>query len=74
MRLIVESQSIEINLKPAVCSVNPVFELNQAPKDLASVTIDGKPLSTGAYAWDGTTLWMKAIIGREGARIRIHFQ
>jgi hypothetical protein len=74
MRLIVESQSIEINLKPAVCSVNPVFELDQARKELASVTIDGKPLSAGAYAWDGTTLWTKAIIGREGARIRIHFQ
>ncbi|MBI4164652.1 MAG: hypothetical protein HY508_02840 [Acidobacteria bacterium] len=74
IRLVAESPSMEINLKPVVCTVNPVFELDQAPKQLASVMIDGRPLAADAYAWDGATLWVKATIGASGATIGLPFR
>ena len=73
IRLVVESPSIDIKLKPVAYTVNPVFELDQAPKNLSGVTLDGKPLSVDAYAWDGATLWMKANIGAAGAKIGVRF-
>ena len=74
MRLAVDSPSIDIEMKPAVRSVNPVFELEGAPKELASVTVDGKALPEGGYAWDGSTLWLKTTIGGSGAKIRLRFR
>jgi hypothetical protein len=73
IRLVVESSSIDIDLKPVAHSVNPVFELDQAPKNLSSVTLDGQLLTPEAYAWDGATLWVKANIGAAGAKIRVRF-
>ncbi len=74
IRLVADSTSIEIALKPVVRSVNPVFELQRAPKELAKVTIDGKALPADAYAWDGATLWLKATIGGGGAKIGLQFR
>ena len=42
IRLVVESPSIDIKLKPVAHTVNPVFELDHAPKNLSSVTLDGQ--------------------------------
>jgi len=74
IRLIAESSSIDINVKPQVRSVNPVFELDRAPKELANVAIDGKVLAVDGYAWDGATLWVKASIGASGAKISMRFR
>jgi hypothetical protein len=62
IRLVADSPAIDIHLKPVSRYVNPVFELAQSPKQLASVILDGKPLAADSYAWDGATLWMKATI------------
>jgi hypothetical protein len=45
MPLVAESPSIDIMLKPTAHSFNPMFEFDQAPKELAGLTVDGKPLS-----------------------------
>jgi len=74
IRLVAESSSIEINLKPSRRTVNPVFELDRAPKELLNVAIDGKPLAADDYAWDGATLWVKASIGASGAKIGVRFR
>jgi hypothetical protein len=60
VRLIVESSTPVITLKPAVPYINPVFELIGAPKNLASVAIGNRALRPTEYAWDGQTLWISA--------------
>jgi hypothetical protein len=74
IRLVVESPIVEIKLKSVARTVNPVFELDHAPKELASVTIDGKPLPAEAHAWDGVTLWMKASLDTREANISLRFR
>jgi hypothetical protein len=54
--------------------MNPVFELQQTYKRLEQVMIDGHPLASDAYAWDGATLWIKAAIGKRGAQIGLRFR
>jgi hypothetical protein len=73
IRLIAQSTSIDIELTPIVHTINPVFEIDHAPRDLVAVTIDGKELPADSYAWDGGTLWMKASIGICEATIRLRF-
>jgi hypothetical protein len=72
LRLVVEADDVEIKLTPGVRTINPVFELDQAPKYLASVTVDSEPLPADAYAWDGATLWTKGRIS-PGATFALHF-
>jgi hypothetical protein len=60
VRLIVESSTPVITLKPAVPYINPVFELAGAPKNLASVALGNRSLKPTEYAWDGQTLWISA--------------
>lgn len=74
IRLIVESPSIEIALKPTTKTVNPVFELGDAPNNLDTVTLNGRRLLPDEFAWDGATLWVKALIDKDGATIRARFQ
>src|SRR5262249_54538719 len=74
IRLVAESPLIEIKLKPRTHTVNPVFELDRAPKELTAVTVDGKSLTSDAYAWDGMTLWVKANIGAAGVKIDVRFR
>ena len=73
LRLVAESSSIEIRLKPIAHTMNPVFEFDQAPNDLTGVTLDGKPLAADSYTWDGKTLWIKASIDKQGAKIAMRF-
>ena len=68
------STVIEINLTTVAHTVNPVFEVARAPQKLARVTLDGKVVSSGAYAWDGKTLWISTTIDRSGAKIAMVFQ
>jgi len=74
IRLVVESSSIGVGLKPVKHCMNPVLELEGAPRELSSVAIDGKQLELDAYTWDGKTLWMKAAIGASGANIALRFR
>jgi len=74
IRLVAESPSVEILMKPKERTINPVFELALAPKDLLSVGIDGRALASDAYAWDGATLWVKASVGDTGAKISLRFE
>jgi hypothetical protein len=74
MRLIAESHSIDIKVKPSTHCVNPVFEMAGASRELVGVTVDGEPLPLDAFAWDGATLWVKARLDARGATIGLRFQ
>jgi hypothetical protein len=60
LRLQVENKNVAITIRPAGRCVNPVFELQGAPKTLVSVTLGDKILDDKQYAWDGRTLWISA--------------
>lgn len=72
MRLIAEAPHISLSLRPDRVCVNPVFEIRNAPRGLASVTIDGSPLAPKTYAWDGRALWL-GITLRAPTRIALEF-
>lgn len=74
LRLVAQHSSITIKLKPQTRTVNPVFEIDQAPKRLVGVTLNGKALPSKAYAWDGAVLWIESMIGAEGATFEVRFQ
>ena len=74
MRLVADAPSIEIKVKPETHCVNPVFELAGAPKEFAGVTLDGESLASDDFAWDGSTLWVKASIDARGATIGLRFR
>jgi hypothetical protein len=70
LRLLVEARDVTIGIKPAGCCVNPVLELQGAPKELRRVELAGRALSRKEYAWDGQTLWLNATL-REPAVLRL---
>ncbi len=72
IRLIVEDKTVTITIKPATVCVNPVFELSEAPKTLASVRLANRLLETKEYAWDGKTLWVKATLTQD-TPLRLEF-
>jgi hypothetical protein len=63
-RLAVEDSSVAITIRPVGWCVNPVFELQGAPKALLRVELDGQALDRKQYAWDGATLWLNAQLSR----------
>lgn len=73
LKLLIHSDAVEISLKPAEVTVNPVFELEDAPPQLAEITLDGRSLTPNEYAWDGNALWIEAVIHAKGARIGLRF-
>ncbi|HVZ64561.1 MAG TPA: hypothetical protein VG936_08315 [Lacunisphaera sp.] len=73
MRLVARSETIGIRVKPAACTVNPVFELQGTAGTLQKVTLDGRTLSADDYAWDGGTLWIHAFIDARGASLELRF-
>ena len=66
MRLVADSTSVEIKVKPATHCVNPVFELTGAPNALVGVTLNGEPLASDDFAWDGSTLWVRRSASNSG--------
>ena len=73
IRLVAEDQTVEITLTPTVKCVNPVFELEDAPRNLASVTLGSRPLVEAMeYVWDGHTLWLNAAI-EQPTTLRLRF-
>jgi len=72
IRLVVESPTVTITVKPTTACVHPVFELAAAPKRLTQVDLGGRPLATTEYAWDGRTLWLNNTL-REETTVRLTF-
>jgi hypothetical protein len=59
IRLIAEdAANVLVKLIPNGSCMNPVIELDAAPGNLASITLNGRPLETSKYAWDGRVLWL----------------
>jgi hypothetical protein len=65
-------RSVEIAITPNGCSVNPVFEIKNAPKTLRSVNLGDRILDPKQYAWDGTTLWLSANLAQP-ATLKLEF-
>jgi hypothetical protein len=72
LRLVAEEPTVAIKIRPATPCVHPVFEIEQAPKKLASIELDGRTLAAKDYAWDGHTLWLDATFVHD-ARLRLVF-
>jgi hypothetical protein len=72
MLLAVEKPEIKITLKPVNPCVHPVFELQDAPRKLSRVELDGRELVASDYAWDGRTLWLDATLRGE-TTLRLKF-
>jgi hypothetical protein len=58
---------VEITLTPAGWTVNPVFEIKNAPKTLRGVRLNNQVLDAGQYRWDGSTLWLSANLSQPTA-------
>jgi hypothetical protein len=71
--LTVEQPDVTIMITPATACVHPVFELDQAPKTLVNIDLNGRRLALSEYAWDGRTLWLNAVLRRE-ATLRLKFR
>lgn len=62
IRLVAEQKIVTIRIEPDVACVNPVFEISNTPKRLASVRLADRLLDAKRYVWDGKTLWLSATI------------
>ena len=72
IRLVVEADTVTINIKPAAPCVNPVFELCETTRPLTGIQWNDRALPTNEYAWDGRTLWINATLTQD-TRLRISF-
>jgi hypothetical protein len=72
LRLHVLGPSVTIRLKPEPVCVNPVFELDGAPRGGLTIRRDGRSLKEDSYAWDGHVLWLDATI-RSPAEMTLSF-
>jgi hypothetical protein len=73
LRLVAEGPDIAIDLEPgAVPTVNPVFELEDAPGGPLRVRLDGRLVAPDRVRWDGRVLWLDATIPG-AARLELHF-
>ncbi len=61
-RLNVTADKVVLTVKPNGTCVNPVFELENAPKRLLRVALAERTLREDEYAWDGQTLWLGVTI------------
>ena len=64
LRLVVDGRTVEAEIRPEVPTVNPVFELIDAPKGRLRVKLGGRDLDSDRFAWDGRTLWLDAILDK----------
>jgi hypothetical protein len=70
--LTVEKSEVTLTIKPNTPCVHPVFELNEAPKTLSRVELNGRELAAADYAWDGRVFWLNATL-RKQAQLRLQF-
>ena len=70
--LTVEKPIVSLMITPSTSCVHPVFELQNAPKTLAVVELNGRPLAATDYAWDGHVLWLNATL-RSATTLRLKF-
>jgi hypothetical protein len=71
-RLNVAADKVTITIKPNGSCVNPVFELDNAPKHLSHVTLTERPLREDEYAWDGQRLWLSVTVSDQ-VRLTLEF-
>jgi hypothetical protein len=62
LRILVEAPELRIRLIPSGTTVNPVFELVDAPPGPVSVTVDGSAIAADDQAWDGGVLWLRLTV------------
>jgi hypothetical protein len=62
IRFNTDGREVSVRIKPAPVCVNPVFELEGAPRGAIKVTLAGDPVDADRMAWDGRTLWLDATI------------
>jgi len=65
IRLVPESDTITMHIQPGRVCVNPVLELDGAPRVLRRVLLADCPLTPGQFAWDGRVLWIDATVTEE---------
>ena len=70
--LSVEKPVVTLMINPSTPCVHPVFELQNAPKTLAVVELNGRPLAASDYAWDGRVLWLNTTL-RSATTLRLKF-
>ena len=70
--LTVEKRVVTLTIKPTTPCVHPVFELQNAPRTLSSVELNGRELTATDYAWDGRVLWLNATL-REQTQLWLEF-
>ncbi len=70
--LSVEKPVVTLMITPSTPCVHPVFELQNAPKTLSRVELNGRPLAATDYAWDGHVLWLNTTL-RSATTLRMTF-
>ncbi len=62
IHLVAEGPEVTITIRPGSPCVNPVFEIDGAPRGKIRIHLAGQSLDPARYAWDGRTLWLDATI------------
>jgi hypothetical protein len=69
----VEKPVVSLTIASNTPCVHPVFELQNAPKTLSRVELNGRQLAATDYAWDGRVLWLNATL-RDESTLRLTFR
>jgi hypothetical protein len=70
--LSVDKPEVSLTIIPSTPCVHPVFELQDAPKMLSRIELDGRELTPAEYAWDARTLWLNTTL-RKSTPLRLKF-
>jgi hypothetical protein len=70
--LTVEKPVVSLTITPTTPYVHPVFELQDSPKTLSRVELNGRELAATDYAWDGRVFWLNATL-RKQAQLGLMF-
>lgn len=70
--LTVEKPIVTLTITSNTPCVHPVFELQNAPKTLSVVKLNGRDLTATDYAWDGRVFWLNTTLRNE-AMLRLTF-
>ncbi|MGI8965563.1 MAG: hypothetical protein ACR2H1_05670 [Limisphaerales bacterium] len=65
IRLVADGAAdVKLKLTPNGSCVSPVIELDAAPAELISVSLNGQLLEKKKYAWDGRVLWVIGVFAK----------